>query len=132
MEMETTQMRNVRAGDVFVTSWGYDQTNYDYIVVRSVSPTGKTVICQRARSQHMGYSCQANIQRPTQEGFGEEFRMQVRVYGNGHCTPERTPEVHLVGSYPFCCTGTGSKRLGYFQQWDGQQTYEETDPMFGH
>jgi hypothetical protein len=130
--MENTNGNGIKAGDVFYTSWGYDQTNYDYVVVKSVSPTGKTAVCQRASHQNMGYGCQANIQRPTTEGFGDEFRMQVRVYGNGHCTPEQAPQVHLTGSYPFCGTGTGSKRLGTFSQWDGKRNFEETDSMFGH
>ncbi len=36
----------IKKGDIFYTSWGYDQTNYDYIVVMEVSPTGKTVYLQ--------------------------------------------------------------------------------------
>ena len=127
--MET---KEVKPGDVFVTSWGYDQTNYDYIVVKTVSPTGKTAVCQRASHEHMGTTFQDNIQRPTQNGFGDEFRLQVRFNGNGHSTPEQAPEVHLAGSYPFCHTGKGSKRYGYFSRWDGKQNFYETDSMFGH
>ena len=127
-----TNGNGIKAGDVFVTSWGYDQTNYDYIVVKSVSPTGKTAICQCASYDTVGTTFQDNIQRPTSKGYGDEFRMCVRVYGNGHCTPEQPSRVYLVGSYPFCNGSREHMRHGSFSRWDGQRNFYETDPMFGH
>ena len=33
---KTVKKQIINIGDIFYTSWGYDQTNYDYIVVISV------------------------------------------------------------------------------------------------
>ncbi len=42
-EMEAAKgIEPVKAGDVFVCSWGYDQTNIDFYEVVTVSSTGKT------------------------------------------------------------------------------------------
>ena len=38
---------DLKRGDLFVTSWGYDQTNYDYICIMSISASGKTAQCRR-------------------------------------------------------------------------------------
>lgn len=35
-------MKPVQIGDIFYCSWGYDQTNVDFMQVTHVSPTGKT------------------------------------------------------------------------------------------
>ena len=45
---------DLKKGNMFVTSWGYDQTNYDYIVVMEVSPSGKTAKCQMTSSLNHG------------------------------------------------------------------------------
>lgn len=39
----TTTPAPVKVGDIFYTSWGYDQTNVDWFQVVDVSATGKTV-----------------------------------------------------------------------------------------
>jgi hypothetical protein len=122
-EMPETQ-KSINVGDIFYTSWGYDQTNYDYIIVLEVSPTGKTVKCQRASHQDMGYSGQSYIQKPVAHGFGDKFQLKVDRKYDG--------KVSLVGSYPYLGTGIGSKRYGSFSKWDGQSTFWETDTQFGH
>jgi len=43
----TTEAPTVKVGDVFYTSWGYDQTNVDFYVVLSVTPSGKTAKLQK-------------------------------------------------------------------------------------
>jgi len=113
----------LKKGDMFVTSWGYDQTNYDYIVVIEVSKTGKTVKCQRTSFLHHGQSCRSNIQEPIFCPFGDVFTMQIRGYDNSFS---------LVGSYPFCHDGTGSKRRGHFSRAIEGIVYHETIPEFGH
>ena len=117
----------VRAGDLYYTSWGYDQTNYDYIGVVAVSTTGKTAKCRRAHSKHMGASGQCNIQKPVPELFGDVFTMRIKrgnsIYSKG---------AYLKGSYPYCCSGTGSKRLDIFNRVEDGQVFHETDAMFGH
>lgn len=117
-------VKELKKGDLFVTSWGYDQTNYDYIAVLSVSPTGKTAKCQRTKALHMGTSCQSNVQEPIFCPFGDIFTLQVRTgFDKG---------IALVGSYPFCHNGTGSKRKGWFSKAEPGRQYHETMPEFGH
>ena len=115
----------MKKGDIYVTSWGYDQTNYDYIVVLEVSPTGKTAKCQRTASLNMGTSGQCNVQEPIFCPFGETFRMKV-YYSNFQ------GEEGLRGSYPFLHTGEGSKRFDTFSKAKIGQQFHETDAMFGH
>ena len=116
---------NLKVGNMFYTSWGYDQTNYEYIVIIEISKTGKTVKCQRTFSLHHGSSCQSNLQEPIFCPFGDVFILQVRKgYKEG--------DINLVGSYPFCHDGTGSRRKGYFSQVEEGRIYHETMAEFGH
>jgi len=39
----TTEVRPVEVGDIFASSWGYDQTNVDFYEVVAVTPSGKSV-----------------------------------------------------------------------------------------
>jgi len=130
---ELVQVEKIKVGDVFVTSWGYDQTNYDYIVVIGLSPSGKTAICQLAEFENVGFSSQCRIQKPIAKGYGYKFRMKVITRYNN--------EIGLRGSYPFCHTevlrqiGTDEKpglRLGGFSKVNEGDTFWETDSMFGH
>jgi len=116
---EAVKNQNLQKGDLYVTSWGYDQTNYDYIAVIEVSPSGKTAICQRTSALHNGTSGQANLQEPIFCPFGEKFRLQVR-------------DGYLTGSYPYCHTGEGSRRKGYFSKVEEGREYHETMSEFGH
>lgn len=130
---ETTTIRELKVGQVFYTSWGYDQTNYDYVVVVGISPTGKTALCQLAHYENMGSSGQANIQKPKNEGFGPVFRLKVYRYGE-------SGEVHLKGSYPFCVAEVlrlqenerPYMRYGWFSPVKENAVFYETDPIFGH
>ena len=40
--MTTDNSRPVAVGDVFIESWGYDQTNVDYFEVVSITKSGKS------------------------------------------------------------------------------------------
>jgi hypothetical protein len=132
METQTIQTNKIEVGDVFVTSWGYDQTNYDYIVVVELSPSGKTAICQLAEFETVGHSSQCNIQKPKAKGYGYKFRMKVGDRYNG--------EAGLRGSYPHCASqvlrlAEGEKpsmRLDGFSKVKEGETFWETDSMFGH
>ena len=134
--METKQ--EVKAGDVFYTSWGYDQTNYDFVVVKSISPTGKTAMCQKARladKQHDG--CQCDILTPSTQGYGKEFRMKIEFN-------ERYQETWLRGSYPYLSRyeeswdeeakerWASSTRLDTFSKHKEGSKYSQTDAYSGH
>jgi hypothetical protein len=115
--------KQIKKDDIFYTSWGYDQTNYDYIIVVSVSKSGKTVKCRRTSCKTLGYSAQSHIQKPINEPFGEVFQMRVSDWNNAP---------YLRGSYPFLHTGEGSKRLDGFSRAVENDKFHETDSMFGH
>lgn len=76
-------MTTVKVGEVYYDSWGYDQTNIDFVEVVSISPSGKSVLCQMASKKDV----QDDHVVPSGK-YGVQFRLLVR--GNG-----------LVGSYPF-------------------------------
>lgn len=123
--IDNTLIRNVNnskvsIGDIFWTSWGYDQTNYDYLKVLKVNPSGKTAICQMIDSDDFERSkdlFMTTVQRPNpQKTYGKPFRMQIQYYRG---------IVELRGSY-FLGRGNDSKRLGTFQEWDGEKTFYET------
>lgn len=123
INIEVAKMTNkVNAGDVFYTSWGYDQTNYDYVVVDKVSPSGKTAVCRRAVFKTIGQNGHCNVQVPTGTGYGQSFRMKVVDRYDG--------SVGLRGSYIFC--GDDSKRFDSFSKHTAGSSYNETDSMFGH
>lgn len=50
MTAQTDQAATVKIGDVFVRSWGYDQTNVDFYEIVSVSKTGKTAKARRIKN----------------------------------------------------------------------------------
>ena len=112
-------------GDLFVTSWGYDQTNYDFIVVLELSKTGKTAKCQRTAAKNMGASGTSDLLYPINEPFGDVFTMHVRTGYKG--------DLQLKGSYPFCCNGSMvNTRLDRFSRVENNRQYHETNSMFGH
>jgi hypothetical protein len=115
----------MKKGDLYYTSWGYDQTNYDYIMVLGVSKSGKTVKAQKAKSQYLGSEYQTNKQLPLQETFGDIFQMKVKEGYSG--------DIVLRGSYPFCNDGSMEhKRLDTFYKVAEGQTFNETMSEFGH
>lgn len=56
--MSVNLVQPVKVGDIFYSSWGYDQTNVDYFAVTEVSKTGKTatfiVLCNVATAESSG------------------------------------------------------------------------------
>ncbi len=113
----------VSIGDLFYTSWGYDQTNYDYIIIVELSKTGKTAVCQCAKAEHVGYSHFCNEQKPIKKPYGDKFRMKVQQDANN---------ITLRGSYPFCNGSRENMRRDWFYPTSEKQTFFETDPQFGH
>lgn len=116
---------SVMPGMLFYTCWGYDQTNCDFVVVDSVSPSGKTVVCRRAMYVTVDNTEQTDILKPKSVGYGKSFRMKV-VY-NDYGIPS------LRGSYIYCGgEDSDSKRFGCFRIAREEETYEQTNPLFGH
>jgi hypothetical protein len=110
---------DVKVGDIFKTSWGYNMTHNDYIQV--VSTTAKTAMCRmlgRIVKDDCGRGAGTSVATKDQFTSGE-FRMCIRDKGD---------RVYLVGSYPFC-NGSDSKRKDYFHRWDGKPNYYNTHEM---
>jgi hypothetical protein len=111
----------IKEGELFYTVWGYDQTNYEFIIVEKINSSGKTVICRRAKEELVGNTEQSNIQKPKPEGFGDKFRMKIE------------DEETLRGSYPFCSDASmANKRLATFWKVKEGETFYETNPIYGH
>lgn len=116
-------VHSLKKGDLFYTSWGYDQTNYEYIAILEIK--GKYAICQRTSALHMGTSGQSNVQEPVFCTFGDMFRMKIQGDYKG--------EITLRGSYPFCGDGSMEhKRLDTFYRIAEKQQFHETMAEFGH
>jgi len=116
---------NIKSGDLFNTSWGYDQTQYNFLVIKSVSPTGKTVKCKMVRI-NIGDNIGAHdIITPTKEEFGNEFRLRVQEYQ----TPEGVVKYDLRGSYPFLRDGIieNGSRMDWFNPYDENREYTQTN-----
>lgn len=68
-----------QTGDVFVASWGYDQTNVDAFVVVGVSPSGKSVDIKKCGFMHVeraGHSDEVIPNVDDVTGFDpEEYRL---------------------------------------------------------
>lgn len=106
MEKKANQ-RQVKIGDVFVNSWGYDQTNIDYFQV--VGLTAKSVKLQAIESNE--------IERPqTMTGDStpkiDFFKKDSNVF---------TKRVYLYDDVPHVNMDNGSCELwdGTIQHWTG-------------
>lgn len=111
MELAT----QIGKGDYFYTSWGYDQTNIDYIIITDISPSGKTATCQMVSPIRVGSQGIEDILMPGTP-YGEPFRMEFK---NGR----------LRGSYPYC---NDNKRLDSFYPTTLSETKGQTMSQFGH
>jgi hypothetical protein len=111
----------VDIGQTFYTSWGYDQTNYDFIVVMKVSPSGKTAYCQQAAAEFVRYEGQCDVLKPTPKGIGPIFQMKVEgenlrgTYAKTWGEDRTCKKFRLDTFYP----DTGGE-------------HQQTNPMFGH
>ena len=126
----TTTQDKVRIGSYWVTSWGYDQTNYDYLIVERVSASGKTAQCRMIRPIKLGEAQQTDILMAGGERYGEAFDMQIRSlpYYDGPV---------LRGSYPYLSRldtpqAMKARRLDTFNLSNLGDVHYETKPEFGH
>jgi hypothetical protein len=119
-ELNGKEEINIKSGDIFKTSWGYDQTNYDFLIVLSISPTGKTANCQMISPKYTGSSGCSDKLKPENNPYGDKFRLKIK--GN-----------YLRGSYPYLPNGSKENtRYGYFSKADTTKEYYQTNSYFGH
>lgn len=114
---ELIEQQPLKVGDVFYTSWGYDQTNIDFIKVVKISPTGKTVkavlIGQKIDKLHK-FMAEDVVADPDRE-VSEPFQLKVSVKESG--------EITLHGSYVYIAN-SDHKHFGYFWRYDGKPLYQ--------
>lgn len=88
----------IATGTIFVSTWGYDQTNVDfYRVVRS---TAASVWLQKVGQrvvEHTGYMSETVV--PTEQTCGEVFRRKVQTY--------RDTAYASINSYASACEWKG-------------------------
>lgn len=105
----------VKEGDIFVSSWGYDQTNIDFYEVVKVTPSGKSVWTKR---------------------ISQEFTEQRGAYGDkvvavpGSWSETAEPKLHRLKYYD----GEPQFRVASYASawlWDGTPRHQ-TAFGFGH
>jgi len=76
---------NVKVGDIFVNSWGWEQTNIDYFQVVA-KPTAKTVIVreialERVEGTEQPHGMACDVRPVPNEFIGEEMKKRIDNYG---------------------------------------------------
>jgi len=99
------QNDSVKIGDMFYTSWGYDQTNTEHFQVVKISPTGKTCQVIRIGSKSVegsgGFMCESVLPDPT--NIINAKPCQVKIERSRSFNPitnqhEEIGEINLRGS----------------------------------
>ena len=138
--MKTTlrgmDMSELKIGDLFQTSWGYDQTQYNFLKVVKISPSGKTCRCRMVKAVIVSTELQYDNRTASKNCFGPAFRMKVEQPTFKHSWNDK---VTLRGSYPYLSNYQGdderflgSKRLDSFSRVEESRTYAQTNSQFGH
>ena len=140
----TDKSKVVEEGDIFYTSWGYDQTNVDFIAVMTVSKSGKTAKCLMMKKEPATDPTKSSFTRESRvkPAFSEMLRAQYprggkKLWGGDQFTMKikREPDgtVYLRGSYPYIKgDAQHGKRLDTFFKHKEGETYYETPHGLGH
>lgn len=107
-----TVAAEVKVGDIFVSEWGYDQTNVDYYEVVGLTPSGKSVRVRKVAKTTVGSTGYSDSVVPRKgEYVGKEMTKRLR---NGYGGP-----AFYLTSYADA------------YRWDGKPT-NQTGFGFGH
>ena len=75
---KTSEVVEVRVGDVFVSSWGYDQTNVCFYQVTGLTPSGKSARLRRIESMTVEEDPTFEMRVPKLDHFvGSEFTKRI-------------------------------------------------------
>lgn len=109
---EQLDPKNIYLNDIFVDSWGYDQTNIDYYQVVSISPSGKTARVKPIHSKiiELENSFMSNKVIPDKNNF-EEDASSYKPAGN----------LRINKSSYGICLGSGRHSM---TKWDGRPDTE--------
>lgn len=123
LEQKQESRKEIKINDVFYTSWGYDQTNYDYIKVVSINKSGKSVKCVSIGAKHVSQAgFMAEKIKPDPENIiSKPFNMFVENKNYKRCKYNDPEAENLRGTYikhdqPF--------RLDTFWPHDGKEDLE--------
>lgn len=106
-EIYINPKEKLKIGDIFVYSWGYDQTNINFYQI--ISMTDKTIKIQEIKSNCTETGFMSGHSTPIKNEFLKEKPMIKKVY----TYPEKTG---LKGLYV-------SMKYGCCQLWDGKPEY---------
>lgn len=97
---ETRPAATAKVGDVFYTSWGYDQTNVDFYEIVRVSASGKTAKARRIHSaiDREGVGSERVVAATGPDRFEEDARcsrcgnhhLRTNVDGQGRSEVDKT------------------------------------------
>jgi hypothetical protein len=119
----------LKIGDLFSTTWGYNQTNYDFIVIVGFTKSGKSAKVRMSRAKLVESGRGYDKLVPTGEAYGDTFTMRIGTWtwgGKEHIT--------LRGSYPYLNTGLkkDGTRLDTFSKVEPDETFNQTAAGWGH
>jgi hypothetical protein len=80
-EARMAEVEPVKVGDIFYSSWGYDQTNVDFFEVISVSASGKTaeVVGLSKDREYRGSGSDSVVARPGSGNQEKARRVHLRL-----------------------------------------------------
>lgn len=112
-------------GAFLYASWGYNQTNVDFVQIIDVSDSGKTVKAKRCTGTVQSSGKGSESVAPEGETYGDEFRLHVREF-NGSPV--------FRGSYPFIKgdMDEGTRSGSFYPYAKGDQGVHRTAPGYGH
>jgi hypothetical protein len=123
-----TTITTPRIGDLFVRSWGYDQTNVDFYEVVSLSATGKTGKARRVKNAHAGRGVVPAVGADRFSDRGGCARCSNRHQGERGWDGHEYTDLYTYQAKHDRVTVTSYGDHAY--RWDGDPEYETEGP--GH
>ena len=119
----------LKVGDCFYTSWGYDQTNYDFVVIVGFTKSGKSAKVRMSRAKLVEQGRGYDKLVPTGEAYGDTFTLRIDTWVWGG-----KENIILRGSYPYLNTGLlkDGKRLDTFSKVEIDDSFNQTAAGWGH
>lgn len=121
-------LQPVRPGDIFVNTWGYDQTNTDFYEVVRVTPSGKSAEVKPIGSHVQHYGGPSGNQVVPDRTVTREWDVILGVYRND---AKKTKVCRIRSDWGAPSLVLNSRARHWARRWDGSPM-RETDSMFGH
>jgi hypothetical protein len=105
---------NVKIGDIFVSSWGYDQTNIDFYQV--IDRTAKMVTVREVKTTRERAHDMGSYVMPVKDAFLDSEEPFEKIYGK---PLKRRLKINSYGEVFF-----QPKYYSYARPWDGLKRTE--------